>query len=85
MFFSHWRHHVDAVNGCLENADKHKTFDFLLTAIRNIKNDSIEKGEFNPTGSLARRIRYIEQLHEQAIENEMKKKEITREKDYLFY
>lgn len=80
LFFSHNRHHVDAVNACLEHADHHQNFDFLFMAVQKIKNDSIRKGEFNPEGSLARRINYIQHLYEQAL----KREEVIRENNFKY-
>jgi hypothetical protein len=70
LFFSHNRHHVDAVNACLEKADHHQNFDFLYMDIQNIKNKSIKEGKFNPEGSLATRISYIEYLFKMATNRE---------------
>lgn len=61
LYFTHWYHHVDAVNQCLDHADHHQNFDFLYMAIKKI-------GNINPQGSLARRIRFIEFLWKNAEE-----------------
>lgn len=62
LLFTHWRHHVPAVNELLDTLNAESTFDDLYLKLAKIRDDSIAKNEFNPTGSLARRIRYIEYL-----------------------
>ncbi|MBA2657803.1 MAG: DUF5617 domain-containing protein [Tatlockia sp.] len=60
LFFTfHWgRNHREAVNDALNNS---VDLDSLLTRLKTVQ----EKEGFNPTGSLARRIRYIELLIEE--------------------
>jgi hypothetical protein len=59
------RNHVDEVDALL-NDETINTFDGLYARLNRIRQENISNNTFNPTGSLARRIRYIELLKEQA-------------------
>ncbi|AWN73142.1 DUF5617 domain-containing protein [Legionella anisa] len=59
----HWRrHHVDAVNQILKDSN---SLDDLLVRLSQIETQK----DFNPTGSLARRIHYIKYIHQQEQQN----------------